>query len=196
MEVVYLHERHHELVRIPRLPLQWNEEIVLRNRKFFEWIDEEPRPTEKVEEWLKGNPELRFLTAPAEDGNTYLTVAGSLLCHAVLHPRRPRVVWPQADPRSPAEKNGLSGVAHERPAGWENFVRWLCSIDCVRYVRFDGEAGRGARVRLADAERGHIFVRYERSGEVLPLRVETTAQGEAQTALVAEYLKMFQVRRI
>jgi putative CRISPR-associated protein (TIGR02619 family) len=190
VDVVYLHERHQELVRIPRLPLHWNEDVVHGNREFFEWIDEEPRPTEEVEARLKGHPELRFLTTPAEDGNTYLTVAGTLLWRAASK-SRPRVEWPPADARPPAEKNGLSGIEHERPKGWESFVRRLCSIDCVRWVRFDPKAGGGARVRIADPEQGHIFVFYRHGDQALPLRVETTARGEAQTQLVAEYLGNF-----
>ncbi len=42
VEVVYIHELHKELVRLPRLPLTWDANFVLRHEQFFRWIDEAP----------------------------------------------------------------------------------------------------------------------------------------------------------
>ncbi len=79
-------------------------------------------------------------------------------------------------------------VEHHRPAKWEQFVERLCAIDCVRSVRYDPQA-LGSRVKLLDGYGGVIGVCYGTPPRVLPLRVETTARGEAQTALVAEYFQ-------
>lgn len=198
VEVVYIHELHREAVRLPRLPLAWDTDFVLRHREFFDWIDAEPRLSTEVEERLKAAPELRFLVEIDEDGHAYLTAAGDLLYRAALErsEERPRALWPRADAKPPEEKNGLSGLAHDRPSGWETFVRWLCSIDCVSWVRFDATASEGKPVRLLDSQTGTFLVRYKRNDKILPLRVETTARGEDQCELVADYLRSGPVKEI
>ncbi len=191
IEVVYLHELHRELVRLPRLPLAWDAEFVGRHRDFFRWIDEEPRRTSDVESWLRARPDLRFLVEDAADGYTYLSAAGDLL-NRVAQERLamgPRLRWPPPDPRPPEEKNRLAAAAHHRPPGWERLVRRLCEIDAVRLVRYDDRMSRGARLRVLDAEGGVIGLRYEARDLALPLAVETTAAGEAQCELVASYLR-------
>jgi len=191
VEVYYIHEQFREIVRLPRLPLAWDAEFVQRNRDFFEWIDAEPRSSVEVENRLKGCPELRPLVEDDEDGNTYLNAAGDLLFKAVREQLAlgPRATWPNPAAMTPQEKNGLSGVEHQRPHGWEQFVRRLCEIDCVARVRYDKAAVSGPQVKILDAEKGQIAVRYEKGGQVLPLIVETTARGQTQTEWVADYLR-------
>jgi putative CRISPR-associated protein (TIGR02619 family) len=191
IEVVYIHELHRELVRLPRLPLAWDAEFVARHRDFFLWIDAEPRKTSEVESWLKARPQLRFLVEDAPDGYTYLSPAGDLL-NKVAEERlamEPRATWPAADARPPEQKNLLASAEHHRPPGWEPFVRRVCEIDAVRAVRYDAGMLRGPRVRILDAGRGVIGLRYEAGGLALPLAIETTARGDAQTEHVAEYLR-------
>lgn len=103
IEVVYIHELHRELVRLPRLPLAWDADFVARHEAFFRWIDEEPRKSAEVESWLKGRPELRPLVEDGDDGCTYLSAAGDLLYRVAKEQRSlgPRAVWPRADPRPP-----------------------------------------------------------------------------------------------
>jgi putative CRISPR-associated protein (TIGR02619 family) len=191
VEVCYIHEHFREVVRLPRLPLTWDAEFVERHRDFFEWIDAEPRASVEVEGWLRGRPELRPLVEDGSDGNTYLNAAGDLLFRAARErlAHGPRAVWPEAVPRTPEEKNGLSGVEHHRPRGWERFVARLCAIDCVSRVSYDAAASSGPEVRILDASTGTLAVRCGRPDTILPLRVETSAHGEAQTELVAEYLR-------
>lgn len=191
VEVVYIHELHRELVRLPPLPLTWNAEFVLRHEQFFTWIDEEPRKSGEVESWLKGRPELRSLVEDDGEGHTLLTAAGDLLFKAARErlSTRPRATWPPADPRPPAEKNHVSSTEHHRPVGWERFVARLCAIDCVTAVRYDVGAHGGPRVKIMDGAHGVIGVRFGDAGDDLPLRVETTARGEAQSELVAGYLR-------
>ena len=190
IEVVYIHELHRELVRLPRLPLTWDAEFVARHKDFFRWIDAEPRNSAEVESWLRSRPELRPLVEDGGDGNTYLSAAGNLL-YKVAEERLslgPRAVWPSPDPKPPQEKNRVSKVEHHRPTGWERFVERLCAIDCVASVRYDPQA-LGARVQVIDGAMGIIGVCFGDPGKGLPLRVETTARDEAQTELVAGYLQ-------
>lgn len=191
IEVVYIHELHRDLVRLPRLPLGWNPEFVTLNQDFFTWIDEEPRNSSEVESWLKARPELRALVEDGNDGHTYLTAAGDML-YKVSRERlgiAPRAVWPKADPRPPAEKNRVSREEHHRPPGWERFVDRLCAIDCVSLVRYDAAVHGGPRVRVLDSTAGVIGVCFGDRQEELALRVETTAADEAQAELVAGYLR-------
>lgn len=191
VEVCYIHEQFREIVRLPRLALTWDAGFVERHRDFFEWIDAEPRRSVEVENRLKGRPELRPLVEDDADGNTYLNAAGDLLYKAACEQRAlgPRATWPEAAPRAPHQKNGLSGVEHQRPRGWERFVERLCAIDCVAYVRYDERASTGPKIEILDPAQGTIGVRYAHGDQRLPLAVETTARGQAQTELVANYLR-------
>jgi len=191
IEVVYIHELHRELVRLPRLPLTWDAEFVARHEQFFTWIDEEPRRSGDVESWLKGRPELRSLVEDDGDGHTLLTAAGDLLFKAARERlgAGPSATWPEADPRPPDEKNQVSSTEHHRPGGWERFVARLCAIDCVTAVRYDAGAHGGPQVKIMDGAHGVIGVRFGDPGGELPLRIETTACSEGQTRLVANYLR-------
>jgi putative CRISPR-associated protein (TIGR02619 family) len=191
LEVCYIHEQFREIVRLPRLPLAWDAEFVLGHRDFFDWIDAEPRASSDVESWLQGRPELRPLVDDDADGHTYLNVAGDFLFRVARERLAlgPRALWPRAAQRAPAEKIGLSGVEHHRPRGWEKFVERLAAIDCVESIVYDAAAHTGPRARILDAATGKIAVRYESGDGALPLAVLTTARGEAQTALVADYFR-------
>ncbi len=191
IEVVYLHELHRDLVRLPRLPLQWDAEFVSQHEAFFSWIDdEEPRTSVEVESWLHGNPQLRNLVEDDDKGFTYLSAAGDLLYRAAKERRGqgPRAEWPAADSRPPSDKFRVSAISHHRPEGWEKFVNRLCAIDCVTSVRYEQAIHRGPKVQVIDAETGAIGVRFGKDDLGLPLRVDTTAQGAAQTELVVRYL--------
>jgi hypothetical protein len=189
IEVVYLHERHRELVRLPRLPLTWNDDFVVRHGDFFAWIDQEPRSSNEVESRLKATPELRSLVEDDGDGHTFLTAAGDLLFKAACERRvmGPRATWPAAHPRPPRDKDKVSAAQHHRPKGWDGTVARLCQIDCVRSVRFD-ERARGAKVKVIVPEEGVLGVCFGDAGNDLPLLIETTARGVDQSQLVADYL--------
>ncbi len=187
VEVYYIHEQFREIVRLPRLPLGWNTEWVLQRQKFFEWIDEEPRPSAEVASRLRADPELQPLVEDAGDGYSFLNAAGDLLFRAAKE-LGPRATWPAAVASPPDEKDGLSSEGHHRPRGWENFVQRLCQIDCVSRVSYEEAAYGGQEVKILDRANGVIAVRYGPRGEELPLRVETSARGAAQTELVEEYI--------
>jgi putative CRISPR-associated protein (TIGR02619 family) len=191
IEIYYIHEQFREIVRLPRLPLAWDAECVVRHQDFFDWIDAEPRRSSDVETWLRGRPELRPLVEDDADGHTYLNAAGDLLFQAARErlTHQPGASWPAPVARPPDDKNGLSSVEHHRPRGWEAFVHRLCCIDCVSRVSYDDAACRGAAVKVLDAASGTLAVRFGSGDSTLPLRVETSARGEAQTELVADYLR-------
>lgn len=186
VEVYYIHEQFREIVRLPRLPLTWDTDWVLQRRAFFEWIDEGPRPRHEVENRLRADPGLSPLVEHSADGS-YLNAAGDLLFRAAKEVG-PRATWPPAVPRPPDRKNGLAGVQHHRPRGWQAVVKLLCEIDCVSFVRYDPDVHGGARVKLIDGASGSIAVRFGPPENELPLRVETSARGEAQTMLVRDYI--------
>jgi putative CRISPR-associated protein (TIGR02619 family) len=191
VEVYYIHEQFREVVRLPRLPLAWDAGFVLQHRNFFEWIDAEPRSHSEVEGWLQGRPELRPLVDDDADGHTFLNAAGDLLFRVAREElaQGPRACWPPPADLSPAEKNGLSGVEHHRPRGWEKFVGRVAAIDCVKRIIFDPAAHAGPRARVLDPAQGIIAVRFESGGRTLPLAILTTANNEAQAELVADYLR-------
>ena len=187
VEVYYIHEQFREIVRLPRLPLAWDADWVLQRRDFFEWIDSEPRRRLEVENRLKADPELVPLVEHDSDGHSYLNAAGNVLFGAAKEVG-PRATWPPAAALPPAKKNGLSGVRHHRPPGWERFVSRLCEIDCVCRVAYDPSAFGGSEVRVINDSRGTLSVRYGPPSGALSLRVETNARGGAQTKLVADYI--------
>ena len=190
VEVYYIHEQFREIVRLPRLPLNWDIQWVLERQDFFQWIDDEPRPSEEVENRLNARPELRPLIEDDADGNSYLNAAGDLLFRVAKErlSLEPRATWPDAVARPQQEKTRLSGVEHHRPTGWESFVSRLCRIDCISQVSYDEAAFGGAAVKILDGANGIIAMRYSRANEVLPLRIATSARGTAQTELVKNYL--------
>ena len=190
VEVFYIHEQFREVVRLPRLPLTWDADWVLQRRQFFEWIDAEPRSSAEVASRLKADPELQPLIEDAE-GYSRLNAAGELLYQAALTVVGRRVDWPPpALLLLPSDKNGLSGEEHHRARGWKAFVERLCNVECVKRVSFDKATSRGPAVKVLCASTGAIGVRWGPEGpDSLPLRVETTAQGEAQTELVKKHIE-------
>ena len=190
VEVVYVHELHNELVTLPSLPLAWDTAFALRNKEFFHWIEAEPRRPWEVESWLNREPALRNLVEDGDDGYTYLSPAGLLLYRAAQEQEMAGepVEWPQPSVIPPEKKAKFEDAPHHRPRGWEKYVARLCQIACVSLVRYDDRLYGGDRVRIVDPQQGVIGVCYGERGDILPIRVETTARGEAQTRLVAEYI--------
>ena len=119
------------------------------SRQIYNRLLEFKRGSTEVEGWLRGRPELRPLVDDDADGHTYLNAAGNLLFRVAREELAlgPRAVWPPAANQSPAEKNGLSGVEHHRPRGWEKFVDRLAAIDCVERIVYDAAAHGGPRAR-------------------------------------------------
>ncbi len=192
IEVCYIYEKFEELIQFPTFPITWNTDIVKENISFFEWIDEEPRNSGEVENRLHQHPYLRTLVVDGQDGNSYLSAAGDLLYKAYKRSGNvPRAIWPKSSEKSPEEKIQLSGDEHSRPKNWEKIVDNISRIDCVEYIRYDGSAPsktRNAGVYKTDPEKGEIYAAYKNDDKVLPMVIGTTARGEEQCQLVANYI--------
>lgn len=68
-EVYYIHEMFNDLVTLPPLPVSWNFALAHDHRDVLEWLLEDVRTEEEVEERLRGRPpELRALIAPTKGG--------------------------------------------------------------------------------------------------------------------------------
>ena len=197
IDVYYIHEQFRELVSLPRLPLDWNLDWVNENEIFFHWIDEEPRRTEDVENWLHGRPVLRQLVADAADGHSYLTPVGDLLYRVYRQrsARAPRATWPLASEAAPhaKKKDILSAKPHHRPEGWQRYVERLAEIDCVSAIGYDGAhtgiGGTLPRVLAGPSGVGRLYVVIGKDGTELSLRVQTTAMNDEQLGLVRTWIE-------
>ncbi len=192
VEVYYIYEKFEKLIRFPTFPIRWNTNIIEENISFFEWIDEEPRSSKEVENRLYQHRDLIPLVVDGQDGNSYLSAAGDLLYKAYKQARKlPRASWPKESDRSPREKIQISSVAHARPRNWERVVDEISRIDCVEYIRYDGSASsrnRNAGIYKTDPEKGDIYVAYKNDDLVFTMVIGTTARGEEQCNLVANYI--------
>lgn len=59
----------------------------------------------------------------------------------------------------------------------------------MRRVAYNEAAYGRSTVKVLDATSGVLAVRYGSPDSILTLRVDTTASGEAQIELVAEYIR-------
>jgi putative CRISPR-associated protein (TIGR02619 family) len=74
--VYYIHEKFSEIISLPALPVDWNFQTIDDHESFFEWIEQDLRPTQEVENRLKGLPEAVRLLLVEEEGYTMLSPAG------------------------------------------------------------------------------------------------------------------------
>jgi len=74
--VYYIHEKFREIISLPELPVDWNFQTIDDHESFFEWIEQDLRPTQEVENRLKGLPEAVRLLLVEEEGYTMLSPAG------------------------------------------------------------------------------------------------------------------------
>lgn len=82
--VVYVHERFNDIVELPVVPMQWDYSLLALHAGFFEWIDEEPRPSGQIRERLRAlPPALKMLVDEhLVDGHGGLNAAGDALYRA------------------------------------------------------------------------------------------------------------------
>jgi putative CRISPR-associated protein (TIGR02619 family) len=190
VEVVYMHEYFREVVRLPSLPLKWDDGYVLEREAFFQWIDSEPRRLRDAESWLKGDSSLEPLIETDKDGYIYLNAAGNLLYKTAKVKHSNEIVFrPEPSILAPKDKNHLSSIEHHRPNGWEQYIGKICDIDFVTGVFYYTAAYGEESIKTLDEEKGSIFVIYGSAGNYLPIRIETTAQGEAQTRFAMETIR-------
>ncbi len=51
--VCYIHEMFRDIIMLPATPIGWDFSLIANYEAFFEWIDEEPRPAEDVDERIR-----------------------------------------------------------------------------------------------------------------------------------------------
>lgn len=81
--VSYIHERFGDVVTLPASPVGWDYSLFAWCREFFDWLDEEPRPTARVQARLMALPEsVALLVEDAPDGHSYLSPLGEAYLEA------------------------------------------------------------------------------------------------------------------
>ncbi|MCC6728989.1 MAG: putative CRISPR-associated protein [Chthonomonadales bacterium] len=75
--VYYIYETFQQIVELPPLPVAWDLGLMALHEGFFQWIEEEPRPSGQVRERLRElPPALGMLVDEPEEGRQYLSAAG------------------------------------------------------------------------------------------------------------------------
>jgi len=188
--VYYVHERMSELVSLPVLPLVWNHSLVEDNKDFFEWIDKEPRPIREVERRLKAlQPEVAMLVV-FRNGFGRLSAAGEALYLSYLTSRGGSPVqWPPDSGIEPAEKIKLDPSHTDIPSGTRDFVDWLSRLGWVQIISYAAASkAPGLRAKVISPDTGELKVRYGREFGI-EIKVMTTARGQEQCQLVADYIE-------
>lgn len=197
----YNFEDSNELIKIPPTPLTIDWDLIGPNFEVLEKINN----GDALEKWsifkqknYAAVQELQpFILVDQNDNSAYLSPLGEVFWDECLKLKL-TVSFPTPVTTPPDEienvgteiKDSISGKPHHRPQGWEQFVKRLCENAYVKYVRYDSTVYGGGDFKVLDnGENGDIGVRYSKGDETLPLRVETSARGNAQTELVMNFIK-------
>jgi len=192
--VYYIYEQFEQLIKLEPLPIALN----------AEWLQQGPGvrllrtlaanqdivlPRQQVSDLLQADPRLELLLETEEiDGQAH--VAPNLLGEfAVQLFQTPPVGWPPECPALPADKKQLQ-KDHARPNGWQVFVDQLVRCPFVSRIRFDAGAGQRQGLFLATDSNSALYgVLTGDDSPPLRLRIETTAENEAQRRRVLDYLR-------
>ena len=83
--VYYIHESFKDIIEIPPSPIGWDTGLILESADFFEWVDEEPRPTRQVRARAAQLPQpeaVQMLLEDQSDGTTLLSPLGEAYSRA------------------------------------------------------------------------------------------------------------------
>lgn len=80
--VYYIHEKFGEIIEMPPTPIGWDYSLLAEYEEFFAWIEEDLRPTEDVDEYLRSLPQDIRLLLAEEEGCTILSPAGEAFYEA------------------------------------------------------------------------------------------------------------------
>jgi putative CRISPR-associated protein (TIGR02619 family) len=90
--VCYIHEKFGDIVTLPITPFHWDGTMFAFYRDFFDWIDEEVRPSAAVHNRAKGLPqEVNMLLEDTPDGYTMLSPLGEAYLQAFRAEKREQV---------------------------------------------------------------------------------------------------------
>ena len=197
----YNFEDSNELIEIPHSPLTIDWDAIGPHFDVLQKIDN----AKAINNWAEFKKDHYkavailgpFISVDQSDNSAYVSPLGEAFwdeClkrkHAVLFPDPVTIAPDEMENVNSTITNGISGEEHHRPKGWGPFVNRLCDNAYVEYVRYDSKVHGGNNIKILDeGVNGHIGVQYTKDDKTLPLRVETTARGKAQTELVMEFIK-------
>ena len=182
-EVFYIHEQFRELVRLPALPIAEDAKFIKENEEFLHWIEEDVITRDDAQSWLSANPRLEDLV-DYDEKNVYLNPAAHMLF--VLYQGQTPVPWPPESKRLPRDKDGISGISHHRPKGWELIVEKLCKHPYVDFVRYaDYKPGK----TIEELDEKTLRLNYENSGERMGLLIETTSTVVTQLRRIVTHIE-------
>lgn len=210
IEVVYIHELHRDLVRLPRLPIGWDAGFVGDNREFFEWIDAEPRESTEVESWLKSNPPLRELVVSDSDGNTFLNTSGYLVYKAANAINKADQVFPEELISRLPRVADLKEKTEFRPRGHED-IHWDITknkgakeaidfgnhlIELIPFVRQCvglpvTPVGGNERTEFSIRGKEGLILKYVCKGFAYRMSINSTATTDDELIAARDYLNIW-----
>lgn len=189
--VKYIYQFFQQPITFPALPISWNIDLLIEYESFFEWLDQQPRKQQEVEQRLKAISEAdrdriwQLLLPGDADGEVFLSPAGEILWKRVAQQREIAEFVP--DP--PASKiaitdkiaNSLDEVKHHFPRGTREFAKKLAQLEAVEEIiggHFESTTMK--RVKKVDDD-GSIRVLWADNEKAVNMTIRTTARGQAQT---------------
>ncbi|BAZ08049.1 putative CRISPR-associated protein [Calothrix sp. NIES-3974] len=189
--IKYIYQNFQKPITFPALPVSWNIDLLLEYDNFFQWLDEEPRLRQEVEECLKAIPEserdriLPLLLPPDSEDCIYLSPAGEILWKRVNQQRDIGKSLPEPNTSKIPEKdkisNSLDEVKHHYPKGTLNFAQKIAKLAPVEEIiggHFENTTTRRVKKVFDD---GSIRVLWADNKKAANITIRTTARGLAQT---------------
>jgi putative CRISPR-associated protein (TIGR02619 family) len=189
--VYYIYEQFEQLIKLEPLPIalapEWLREgpggALLRTLAARDGCLER----REVASLLQADGRLEMLLESVEEGGQTIVCANVLGELAAQLLTAPAAEWPPSCSTEPDAKIHLED-GHGRPRGWEAAVGRLARSPFVRFIRYDGAAGRRPGIRPAPGSDTDLHVVLAGGDAILGLRVETTAENAAQRRLVLDHL--------
>lgn len=195
--VKYIYETFQRLVTFNPIPLDWNTDIVLANRVFFAWIDDEPRQYDAIHSRLSALPERAvietMLTPPDSDGHIFLSPMGAALYRCFVREVEATYLatWPPASKRNSRQKiaESIRKHKHHFPRHLLDMCERMATVDAVHeIIGGNFESTTLSRIKRIDDD-GNIRLLLADKDKAANITVMTTARGRSQTLKVAERLR-------
>jgi putative CRISPR-associated protein (TIGR02619 family) len=195
--IQYLHEKFRRVVTLNPIALEWDISLFLNEREFFEWIST-PRPQKEVEDRLKNSFERArietLLTPPDENGNVVLSPLGETLQLKFMYDAEAaeRADWPTEVEVKRIEDKIASSIVnqgHDYPKWTKDICKKIAHIPYVQIIIPEHFASVMSSKIAHIYDNGSIVVLWTEKGKAARLKIQTTAQGRAQTLKVAREIQ-------